>query len=194
MYKSTSHEIHICKKKVFTLPDDFNFPHYFCMCLDAHTVDLVDVMPTSYIVVIVVVIMSEFLIRFQGPSLESLHLWEINPTSTIYLFVLFGIFLLMSYFALYRICAKSLMNVLKVKFGCQKYSFIGISLKNRLELHAARSSSGRSLTDLHTELRPFLDRTYFEGVEEEEELEKNPESDVVCIDLFSLHYTTTTTT
>jgi hypothetical protein len=86
------------------------------------------------------------------------------------------------------------MNVLKVKFGCQKYSFIGISLKNRLELHAARSSSGRSLTDLHTELRPFLDRTYFEGVEEEEELEKNPESDAVCIDLFCHHYTTTTTT
>lgn len=154
------------------------------MCLDAHTVDLVDVLPTSYILIIVLVLISEFCIRSQGPSAHSLELWEMDANTTIYLFAFFGIFILFIYFILYRVCARALMNVLKVKFGCMRHSFIGISLKNRLELHAARKNSS-SLHDLHTELRPFLDQHYFEGVEEEEELQKNPESDDVTPPLAS---------
>eukprot|EP00613_Pedinella_sp_CCMP2098_P057272 CAMPEP_0171869632 /NCGR_PEP_ID=MMETSP0992-20121227/32130_1 /TAXON_ID=483369 /ORGANISM="non described non described, Strain CCMP2098" /LENGTH=1090 /DNA_ID=CAMNT_0012493555 /DNA_START=102 /DNA_END=3375 /DNA_ORIENTATION=- len=162
----------ICFHDVFDLPKDFSFAHYFSMSLDSHTVELVDVLPSSYGAVLFIVCVSEFVVRFQGPSEHDLDLWKVDSNGSVIIFVVLGVAISAVYVYLYLVTAKSLMNVLVVKFGCEGYRSVGRTLELRLnEQQFGNRAGGRGLNEVITEMRPFMDKGYFEGIETVETLQ-----------------------
>ena len=142
------------------------------MSLDSHTVELVDVLPSSYGAVLCIVCVSEFVVRFQGPSEHDLDLWKVDSNSSVIIFVVLGVAISAVYVYLYLVTAKSLMNVLVVKFGCEGYRSVGRTLELRLnEQKSGNRSTGRGLNEINTKMRPFMDKGYFEGIETVETLQ-----------------------
>ena len=171
-----------CFLEVFDLPQEFSFPHYLGMSLDAHTVELVDVLPSSYAAVLLAVLASEFAVRFQGPSESSPGHWRVTGNQAVFCFAGAGLALCLAQFYMYRVASSALMNVLRTKFGVERCCGVGFALEEKLrqdterqanaaggKLHRsfAAAPGGRRISEVQATLRPFLDRGYFEGAETE---------------------------
>jgi hypothetical protein len=50
----------------YDLPDEFNFPHYFGVSLDALTADLVELLPGSYVALMLLIAFCEYVVRHYG--------------------------------------------------------------------------------------------------------------------------------
>ena len=169
---------------IFLFAPDFN------KSLDAHTVELVDVQYSSYVWVLCCVVLSEFLIRFCGPSEYAQEHGQgrvVDDKTTVYLFFTFGALICLSYMYLYRACRRALLKALQVKFGCDHLYVIGRSLEHKIAQQemqqllaeserkgGAKKQKRRDINDVQKDLRPFTDPGYFEGIEREEHLKQQP--------------------
>lgn len=103
------------------LPADFNFAFFFNQSLDAHTVNLVNTSPASFVGVAALVVLSEFAVRGLGPSSTAAQL-RVGGALTVTLFFAFGAALAAAFVALYAACLRALAALVSsslLKFGCE---------------------------------------------------------------------------
>ena len=123
-------------------------------------------LPSSYALLLVVIVIGVIAVKILYGNDAS----TMGPNILVGLFFASGILICISYFALYRCYSLALLNLITIKFGCGRHDQIGEALESAIEAKSIRFNHRRNLSDVQKQLRPFLDRNYFEGVEEEEKL------------------------
>jgi Ca2+-binding EF-hand superfamily protein len=172
---------------VYDLPDKFSFPHYFGVSLDALTADLVELLPSSYLFLCLLIIFSEYVVRHYPHTYETLRhpsrRESISEESAILLYGLMGFMIFVTDIVILYICNRATAAINKHRFSKQMEEGTG-NEESRLN-SALRSTTvnggfrkSRSFAKLMLDVMPFMDDNKNAGVQEIQELNRRRREEV----------------
>ena len=104
----------------YNLPDDFNFASYYSISLDALTADLVELLPSSYMVLILLIVVVEYLVRHYPYSIEHfMHPGKresISEFKAVFLYGLIGFLIFAVYVYLLVVTRRATFAIIKNGF------------------------------------------------------------------------------
>jgi hypothetical protein len=107
----------------YNLPNDFNFALYYSMSLDALTADLVELLPSSYIFLILLIFVVEYLVRHYPHNVENFEhpggRESISEFKSVFLYGLIGFLIFAVYGYLLFFTRRATFMVIKQKFARQ---------------------------------------------------------------------------
>lgn len=163
----------------FNLPDEFLFPHYFGVSLDALTADLVDLLPSSYFSLLFIIWFSEKIVRNEI-TIETIRhpvkAKTISNFSAVFLYGLIGFTIFSTYVYLYVVCSRAANSIISHHFQRQFADGGTLSYCFSKALSATTVNGGfrisRSLHQLKIDLQHVLNSTAPDEADETEELTK----------------------
>jgi hypothetical protein len=162
---------------VYDLPDEFSFPHYFGVSLDALTADLVELLPSSYVFLVILIVFVEYIVRHSPYDPTSFR----HPTRreaipefwAVFLYGFMGFLIFVAYLYLHYICTKA--NGAIIFHHCEKH-LAGAALDAGLNRALAATvvnggfRQSRSFAKVQLDLRPFMQEHRHVAAEELEEM------------------------
>ena len=150
---------------VYDLPDAFSFPHYFGVSLDALTADLVELLPGSYIALMLLIAFCEYIVRHHGYTYNEFRhpttREPIDEITSVLLYGLIGLLIFLTYLYLLRLCTRASTAIIAFHFEKQ---MTDVSLSEHERLNAALESTtvnggfrlSRSFAKVQLDLVPFM--------------------------------------
>lgn len=115
---------------VYDLPDEFSFPHYFGSSLDALTGDLTELLPSSYLYLAIIILVSEYVVRHYPLNWQTLRhpvsAKTIPDTYTVFFYGVIGFIIFLLYIYLFVICSTASNAVIKDRFPNQVCPFLAV--------------------------------------------------------------------
>lgn len=163
---------------VYDLPNEFSFPHYFGVSLDALTADLVELLPSSYVSLVVLIVFVEYIVRhypyeweyFRHPTRRD----SIPEFWAVFLYGFMGFLIFAAYLYIHRICTKASTAIINhffekhMKGEGHADSGFNRSLASTVVNGGFRRS--RSFAKVLLDLRPFMEENRHVAAEELEEM------------------------
>lgn len=163
---------------VYDLPNEFSFPHYFGVSLDALTADLVELLPSSYVCLVLLIVFVEYMVRhypyeweyFRHPTRRD----SIPEFWAVFLYGFMGFLIFATYLYLHRICTKASTAIIQHFFEKHMQGEGHADTGFNRSLASTTVNGGfrrsRSFAKVQLDLRPFMEDNRHVAAEELEEM------------------------
>ena len=163
---------------VYDLPNEFSFPHYFGVSLDALTADLVELLPSSYVCLVLLILFVEYIVRhypyeweyFRHPTRRD----SIPEFWAVFLYGFMGFLIFATYLYLHRICTKASTAIIQHFFEKhmqgEGHADTGFNRSLASTIVNGGFRRSRSFAKVQLDLRPFMEENRHVAAEELEEM------------------------